>query len=314
MTRSSVLVTAIGSMSSECVIGSLRNIGCQVVGTDFYPLSYNPIALSCRAFSRMPMASDATYCTSLLAFAKSTGCTMIWPLTDPEVDVLAKHRVQCEAAGVRICLPEASVIADARNKMAWSTSLLSGAKAFRTVPSYDSYWELCQNWAGDYVAKRICGRSSEGILFSDTEAGAPAVGDGYFFQPFVRGDICTVDFVRHPLSGEIVCVPRTELLRTKNGAGTVVRIESPEAYIDAVTELVERLNLSGVMNCEFIRDEDGVLWLIDINPRFSAGVAFSLKAGYDFVRAHLDCYASDVLVRPGKIAVGSIFVKRYREV
>ena len=45
---------------------------------------------------------------------------------------------------------------------------------------------------------------------------------------------------------------------------------------------------------EFIKNEKGY-FLIDINPRFSAGIAFSCKTGYDFINAHLDCFIGKAL-------------------
>lgn len=43
---------------------------------------------------------------------------------------------------------------------------------------------------------------------------------------------------------------------------------------------------------EFIVN-NGEYYLIDINPRFSAGVGFSKLAGYDFVKNHLLCFMNE---------------------
>ena len=48
---------------------------------------------------------------------------------------------------------------------------------------------------------------------------------------------------------------------------------------------------------EFIKNENGY-YLIDINPRFSAGIAFSCKTGYDFINAHLDCFMNKDIPAP----------------
>ena len=45
------------------------------------------------------------------------------------------------------------------------------------------------------------------------------------------------------------------------------------------------------MCLEFIRDEEDEYHVLECNPRFSGGIAFSKAAGFDFVRAHLDCFA-----------------------
>lgn len=70
-------------------------------------------------------------------------------------------------------------------------------------------------------------------------------------------------------------IPREELLRTKNGAGTTVRIVPDSDLMQMASYIGKKLNVRGCINMEFIRSKDSTYYLIDINPRFSAGVAFS---------------------------------------
>lgn len=308
-----VLVTAIGSMSAECVIGTLGRLGIDVVATDIYPRDYHPVAKKCCAFYQVPRVypNVKIYCETLKELAIKESCGAIIPLTDPEVDVLSESREMFETYGIKIWLAADNVIKKARNKGLWC-QLLQGCKYLKTIPSYKSYAELKINYSGEFVAKKVKGRSSEGILFSNTSAfhDRADLGTDYLFQPKITGDILTVDFAKHPKSGQLVLVPRVELMRTKNGAGTVVKITEPEVCKAAVFELADGLGLTGVMNCEFIRGTDG-LYLMDINPRFSAGVSFSQSAGYNFVKADVDCFCSGFLDEPVPIAEGKIFVKRF---
>ncbi len=299
-------------MAAEAVIDTLSGEGYCIVATDYYPASYNPISKRCSAFYQMPLASDASYGDALLQVAQEHACEAILPLTDPEVDVLSARRAMFDEAGIQLWSAPSSVVATARNKRAWGERF-KGAQHFRVIPTFLTYNELVANTSGRYVAKRVNGRSSEGILFSETSSVVLRDEEGCIFQPFIEGEICTVDFAVHPNTAEVVCVPRVELLRTKNGAGTVVRIERGETFRAAIEELVASLGLCGVMNCEFIRDAQGQLWLMDINPRFSAGVAFSRLAGYDMVRACIECFTKPSLTSCKEIKEGQIFVKRYVE-
>lgn len=309
-----VLVTAIGSMSAECVVRSLVSDGIRVIGTDLYPSSYNPISKECAAFSQMPKAYDApeVFCRLIADYAKRMGAAAIIPLTDPEIDVLSPSRLVLVQCGISLWIPDDSVISNARNKQNWSRKLL-GAKNFKTIPSFGDFASLAKEFRGEFVAKKIKGRSSEGIFFGSIEkfCGREDFDVGYLFQPRIIGDVVTVDFARHPMSKKLVLIPRKELLRTQNGAGTVVEIQDPEEYAAAVEEIANGLSLSGVMNCEFIKGRDGILHLMDINPRFSAGVSFSKKAGYDFPIADVACYTSEDIPRCENISVGEIMVKRY---
>jgi carbamoyl-phosphate synthase large subunit len=63
---------------------------------------------------------------------------------------------------------------------------------------------------------------------------------------------------------------------------------------------------------EFIYDGSD-FYLIDINPRFSAGVAFSSMVGYDMVLAHLNCFVGKQILPPVEYKE-QIVAKRYVEV
>lgn len=307
------IVTAIGSMSAECVINSLLDMGIGVVATDIYPKEYHPIAHQCLDFQQVPRVypDELCYCKAIFDIAIKNKCAVIIPLTDPEVDVLSSNRKMFEDVGVKVCLPDDEVIKRARCKSSWCKAL-SAAKYVRTIPTYDTYQELCESYSGEFVAKRVRGRSSEGIILSNTMVYHDCIDSNqeYIFQPRIKGDILTVDFVKHPTSHKFIFVPRIELMRTKNGAGTVVRIAHQDFCNKAMLEMVEVLGLTGVMNCEFICSDEG-LYLMDINPRFSAGVSFSKMAGYDFVKSNIDCYTSDCIDNLVNQNEGHIFVKRF---
>lgn len=51
------------------------------------------------------------------------------------------------------------------------------------------------------------------------------------------------------------------------------------------------------MNFEFIKAENGY-FLMDINPRFSAGIAFTTKSGYNLVKSHLNCFINKDIEKP----------------
>ena len=62
---------------------------------------------------------------------------------------------------------------------------------------------------------------------------------------------------------------------------------------------------------EFI-EKNGKYYIMDINPRFSAGTAFTQKSGYDIVKNHLNCFLDKEIDSPIKIA-NRILTKRYIE-
>ena len=146
------------------------------------------------------------------------------------------------------------------------------------------------------IAKPVNGRSSEGLerLYTQQDLGRFIGKENYIIQEMIQGDVVTVDYVRDK-SGNDFLIPRTEFLRTKNGAGTTVKTFHDARLAEKVSYIGAAIGVCGCINMEFICHE-GDYYLIDINPRFSAGIAFSHLAGYDMVTSHFNCFTGkDIL-------------------
>lgn len=134
--------------------------------------------------------------------------------------------------------------------------------------------------------------------------------DKYIFQPLLRGVVVTVDIVCDSF-GNSFFIPREELLRTKNGAGLTVRLFNNNQLTKTIHTILSHLKILGCVNMEFFYDGESY-YLMDINPRFSAGIAFSQMAGYDFVRNHIKAFSGD-RIDPGVDYESRVMCKRYVE-
>ncbi|MCA1803534.1 MAG: ATP-grasp domain-containing protein [Rhodothermaceae bacterium] len=155
-----------------------------------------------------------------------------------------------------------------------------------TVQTYTA--DELQNVAYPLIAKPANGRSSEGIFYlnSVNDRISSCDYDNYIFQEVIQGNLCTVDYIRNAQTNTSHSIPRIEWLRTKNGAGmTIETIDSAE-FMEIADKIGQNLNVNGCINMEFIITGNNS-YLIDINPRFSAGIGFSKLAGYDFVKNHI---------------------------
>jgi carbamoyl-phosphate synthase large subunit len=86
--------------------------------------------------------------------------------------------------------------------------------------------------------------------------------------------------------GELVgAVPRWRL-ETKAGISTRGRTFYDDAVLDGVTSVVAAVGLDGAANVQGFVDDD-VITFIEVNPRFSGGLALSLAAGADLVGEYL---------------------------
>jgi carbamoyl-phosphate synthase large subunit len=290
-----VLLTAIGSASAHAAHLSLTATGYRVLGCDIYPQTWNVTAADVAAFFTVPLASDAdAYAAALLAAAREHSIDFIIPLTDVEVDALAPRKAAFAAQGVTLCCPDAPVAALCRDKLRMADTLRAAAIA-EVIPTYTAA-TLPTDAPFPLMLKPRRGRSSQAqtvVRSAEELRWALALRDDYIIQPFIAGDIYTVDCARDTLGG-MVALTRRELLRTVNGLGTTVEI-CPAHPLDAVCKaIMTHAGLVGVCNMEFIQS-GGAYCFLEVNPRFSGGVGFSALAGYDFALAMLRCHAGEPL-------------------
>lgn len=299
-------------MSALCVINKLHEVGHKIIGCDIYPREWHFEASLCDIFRQAPFATSPNeYISFLVNLAKCNNVKYIIPLTDLEIDVINRHREVFENNGMVLCMPSTEVLSIVRDKYALYNFFLDDA----FVPSIESH--LNDIGISDIkipcVAKPRCGRSSEGLMYIHSQNELKTLGgkQNYIIQDFKPGSIFTVDYVRNNKSNRDFLVGREELLRTKNGAGLTVRIVNDESLYELVSYIDNKLCINGCVNMEFIKS-DNKYFLIDINPRFSAGVAFSLLAGYDMVNNHLNCFSGKDIM-PGVAFKTTIMVKKYVE-
>ncbi len=306
-----ILVTAIGSFSADCVIGNLKKAGHRVIGCDIYPSTWHAASKDCGRVYQVPFSTDEDeYVSSLLNICEKEQIEYVFPLTDLEVDVLNKYRCEFHDAGVVLCIQSEFATSIARDKLAMH-EFFSNDPAVNlpfSVPTSN----LTKNFPLPAIAKPINGRSSQGLMKLNNEDELHWVQNrpSYIIQEVLDGPIFTVDYVRDSQENDFA-IPREELLRTKHGAGTTVRITPDKILQKTASHIGNKLNIAGCINMEFIF-HNGKYSLIDINPRFSAGIAFSHFIGYNMVLSHFNSFTNKPILPPIMIEE-QIICKRYNE-
>ena len=181
----------------------------------------------------------------------------------------------------------------------------AGGSASCTSPFFDAPRQVCRLIPTEIaVPGRPCpfpfpamvkprsGRSSLGQAVAADEKSyqtALAGREDCIVQPFLEGDIFCVDVARDAF-GHTRAAARQELLRNKSGLGMTVEV-LPGHPLEAVcAAIAEAVGLVGVVNMEFIRHGDEFFFL-EVNPRFSGGLGFSMAAGMDFAEMMLLCHS-----------------------
>lgn len=281
-----ILLTAIGSASALSVARQLKKEGYGVYGTDIFPSEWLYGADEFIKAYKAPLAYSDEYVFAMLDIAKSNNIDILVPLTDPECDVLSKQKELFSKHNIIIACLDEEINSLCRNK------LLTQNRLKTIVNTIDTYSvEEAHNLNFPMIAKPIDGRSSEGLKVLQSLSELEQIKNSkrnYILQKYIEGSIYTVDCVRDKF-GNCVCLARKELLRTVNGLGTAVEFyDKKTAEADAEAIMCE-LNIVGCVNIEFI-ESSGKFYILEINPRFSGGVGFSIMRAYDFANASIFAY------------------------
>lgn len=283
-----ILITAIGSFAAKEVVTSLKKNSAifngRLFGCDIYPKEWHNITKEFDEVFLSPKVSNNTdYRDFILNIIKLYNIGLIIPLTDVEVDFFNKFRT--DFSKIKLMIGSSNFLKIARDKSQLNIFLIENN--YPSIPTYIK--DNLIDASFPILAKPKDGRSSEGlhIINNITTLNDKTINyDNYIFQEIFEGDIITVDIVRSSKYRQIVAITRKELLRTKNGAGMTVELFFDEKLSNVIKEIAEKIDLTGCANMEFIKNKNDY-YLIDINPRFSAGIGFTSLYGYDIVKNSL---------------------------
>jgi carbamoyl-phosphate synthase large subunit len=314
---SKFLITSIGSLSAPCVIASLRNIGkVHIIGCNAHAAEWTAASQDVDDFHQIPFARhENKFIDAILDICNAKKVDYIIPLTDVEVDVLNSFRNNIEKSGIRLCMPSSESIKIMRNKLSVREYFMND-DFVTTIPTWSMEDDLDLINCEKMLAKPRNGRSSEGIIIIDSIKEIAFYrnklrGKNYILQPYISGEIHVADVIGNVKSNTVVSVNRHELLRTANGAGQVVRTSNDNA-INRISEyMVRKMHINGCVNIEFIKSNQKY-YIMDINPRFSAGIGFTKMAGYDMIRNCVHLFLGKEIDRK-KAIKDAIYVRQHIE-
>ena len=129
--------------------------------------------------------------------------------------------------------------------------------------------------------------------------------EDYIVQPFVSGREYTIDIFCDWDGNPISIVPR-ERLQIRAGEVLKTQICMDSAMIEEAKVLCRAFKPCGPMTVQLIRDEAGIDWYIEINPRFGGGAPLSMKAGARSTEAILKLMDGEE-IEEKEIADGAIY-------
>lgn len=309
-----ILVTAIGTITSTTIVRELKKTGAyHLIGADINERDAIATALDVEEYHTFPLATTNDYLPFILEFCEEHRVDYYYASIDREVALLSGHRDRFEAIGTKLCIPNASLVELCHYKNRFAAWIGERFPAI-AIRSYERM-EDALNAHFPLFVKPVEGVASSGCRRIDDAEMLKAsvrqeqIGTELLVQDCVEGDVITVDCLRNKSTGQKTQIQRRELLRNANGCGIAVEIIEKEDLKTICDDLMEALDLNGMINMEFFETGDGYR-IIEINPRFSAGSVFSCMAGVNTVLNALRI-ADGLPCEFGEAAIGARFAERY---
>jgi carbamoyl-phosphate synthase large subunit len=251
----------------------------------------------------------------LLEIEAETGFDLIIPNFDAELPNFIKIAHKLAMEGIKTFLPDAGQL-DARDK----TRLNELALKFSfKVPAYinlnttKDIDDACEQLGyplfvkGRYYEARLAANTGEARkLFDDIASrwGLPVIA-----QQYIKGTEINVAGLGDGRGNLVSAVPMRKLyINDKGKAWAGVSIEDAE-LIDLARNFAAALQWKGGFELEILKDNDGNLFIIEINPRFPAWVYLTAACGQNQPEA-LVKMAMGEEVRPFKgYEAGKLFIR-----
>ena len=309
MRNITVLKSAVGSNVMPGGLACLRNNGerkIKVVGVD---MADDPsIKQLVDVYYKVPAATSPDYCDIMLDICRKEKVDIYLPAISAEVSVISARRKEFTDLGVILSISNQESVKVANNKLLTYKKLREygiPVPNFYAVHSVSDFIEGCQVLG--YPEKPVClkivdGSGSRGVRIIDSSKSRyqifvhekpnsfytsyedmisilsePETITEMMLVDYMPGNEYTVDLLAQ--QGEVLyMVGRENVVSLMSIAQESILTPNEHAY-EVSKQIVKALNMDGNVGFDFMKDENGIPVLMDINPRLTATVSIAAMGG-----------------------------------
>lgn len=157
------------------------------------------------------------------------------------------------------------------------------------------------------LAKPIYGRGSKNIftIKNKLEYNFFKSKKDFLIQNFINGDEYTIDCLFDINGNLIFALPRLRIVH--RGESIIGKIVKNQKLINFVIDFSKKIKFYGPINIQVIKDKNNKIWVLEVNPRLSGSIEFSIKAGFN----PLSYFSIDKKSEFKKIKYNHIFKRSY---
>lgn len=275
----------------------LKIYGADMTGTA-------PALAYCDYTRKVVSMKDSGYIQNLLDICLTDHIDLLIPTIDTDLLVLSENKEKFEAIGTRVMISAPDKIRICRDKNNTSQFFV-GCGLYAPMPVND--WKAYKSGFPAFIKPKDGSSSINAFKVENEEELEVYAGqvEDYIVQPFVSGREYTVD-IFCDWDGEPISIVPRERLQVRAGEVLKTQICMDSAMVKEAKALCAAFMPCGPMTVQLIRDDAGIDWYIEINPRFGGGAPLSMKAGARSAEAILKLMDGEE-VEEQKIADGAIY-------
>jgi len=265
-----ILVTGAGGDSGLAAIRILKASGFYVHACDCSDISSGLYLAD--SYSILPKASDEkTFLEEIKNIIKNNKIDIIFPNVDEELRIFAKYKDEIDA---KIIISPLETINLCQNKLETINFLKGYIEVPRTNEAFEEFPlvirpTVSRGSRNIYIAKNI--KEKEFFLYYIKSLNLIPM-----IQEHLPGKEYTVDCLFDE-NGKLIVLSARERMSTKGGISLVGKTVKEERINKIIEIIGEKIRFFGPVNIQLKEDKDGVLKLIEINPRCSGGLPITYK-------------------------------------
>lgn len=249
----------------------------------------------------LPRSRDDGFVAQISELCRRERVSLIIPLIDPDLPILARNRQAIEACGTRILVSDINAIEICRDKFKTHEFLQTHGFPSPAVYGLDQ----AREHGFPLFIKPKDGSASQHTYKvqnrDDLEWLVRHVPDP-IIQQFVEGDEITTDVFSSFAGEPIAAIPRKRL-KVRSGEVSVGQVVRHAELESLCMKVARTLGTTGPINIQAFVSTRGI-FINEINPRFGGGCPLSIKAGAPLPRWTLEMLLNRPLTPPGAITEG----------
>lgn len=304
--NSTILVPSASAPAGINTIKSLKmvNYPVRIVASDSNPFSAGFFMSD--AYEVLPEIDSKLYITRLLEIVTKHKINVLMPSSGYDIYQYSANKEKLLKLGALPVVSDIKTMNICRDKIHTFNYL---SKKFE-LPFTTLDYKKVKGFP--LIAKPRYGKGSKGIVKINNENELKYVrfnSENLIFQEYLPGTEYTIDVLSDLECEPILAVPRVRV-ETRAGISTVGTIVKDQNISETCKSIAKYLKIRGPCCIQMKESNDGILKIVEVNPRMGGGTIFAALAGANFPAMILDMVNGKKLKIP---KISEVTVVRYFE-